>query len=76
MPLSAAAEAKLNERPVVNGNGDATRNDDSIRPLCDKLNRRIEAFLEEELEDEVLRHVQTQTRVALGVITAALEKYR
>lgn len=78
MPLSAAAEAKLNLKPVVNGNGTVQLEyDDSIRPLCDRISKRIGAFLEEEVEgDEVLKHVQRQTRVALGVISAALEKYR
>ena len=64
-------------KPAVNGNGTTQLgDDDTIRPLCARLNARIEVFLEEELEDEVLKHVQSQTRVALGVITTALEKYR
>ena len=76
MPLSAAPEAKLNLKPEANGSGAATEYDDSIRPLCVRLSERIGAFLQEELEDQVLQHVQSQTRVALGVVTAALEKYR
>lgn len=77
MPLSAAADAKLNLKPAVNSNG-ATQleDDDTIRPLCARLNARIEAFLQDQVEDQVLKNVQSQTRVALGVITAALEKYR
>ena len=53
--------------------GDA---DGSIRDVCLSLNERVQAFLEEEPEDELVRKVQAQTRVALGVITTALEKYR
>lgn len=77
MPLSAAAEAKLNLKPAVNGNGTTQlEDDDTIRPLCARLNARIEAFLQEEVEDQALKNVQSQTRVALGVVSAALEKYR
>lgn len=50
--------------------------DDSIRPLCVALAGKVNAFLDAEVETEMLRRVQDQTRAALGVITAALEKYR
>jgi hypothetical protein len=73
MPLSAADEATQTREAAVNGNG---HGDKSIRPLCRALAARVEAFLEEEVETEMLRNVQDQTRVSLGVITAALEKYR
>lgn len=48
----------------------------SIRPVCEDIAARVNAFLDEELESEVLRAVQAQTRGALGVIGEALERYR
>jgi FAD synthetase len=56
--------------PVINGH------DASILPLCAKLAARVNAFLETEAETPLLKNVQEQTRVALGVISAALDRYR
>lgn len=50
--------------------------ENSIRPVCERLNERVQTFLREETQDELLKKVQSQTRVALGVITSALERYR
>ncbi len=52
------------------------KEDGTIRPLCEELSRKIGAFLDEEVEGEVLKNLQTRTRVALRVIDEALEKYR
>lgn len=49
---------------------------DSILPVCAVLAERMFDFLETEAETEILRAVQAQTRIALGVIEEALEKYR
>jgi hypothetical protein len=50
--------------------------DQSIRPLCRRLAAQIEGFLDEEPKSEMTRKVQEQTRVALGVIATALDRYR
>jgi hypothetical protein len=50
--------------------------DESIRPLCNELAAKVNAFLEEKPQSQLLRNVQEQTRVALGVISTALERYR
>jgi hypothetical protein len=55
---------------IVNGHAE------SILPLCATLAARINGFLETEAETPLLRAVQEQTRVALGVINTALERYR
>jgi hypothetical protein len=58
---------------VTNG---LSTNHKSIRPICHALATRMATFLETEAPTPILKAVQEQTRVALGVIDAALEKYR
>ena len=69
MPLCVptAADDKV---PVINGH------DASILPLCARLAARVNAFLDSEAKTPLLRAVQEQTRVALGVISTALDRYR
>ncbi|TVY39137.1 putative FAD synthase, partial [Lachnellula subtilissima] len=43
--------------------------------ICQDIARRLNAFLDSEPETPLLRQVQAQTRVALGVISTALERY-
>ncbi|KAK4983722.1 3'-phosphoadenosine 5'-phosphosulfate sulfotransferase [Elasticomyces elasticus] len=43
--------------------------------LCERIHRRVYAFLEAEAPTEALRRVQEQTRTSLGVIAEALERY-
>jgi FAD synthetase len=69
MPL-CAPEKPDDNAPVINGH------DESILPICAKLAARVNAFLETEAETPLLRAVQEQTRVALGVISTALDRYR
>jgi FAD synthetase len=69
MPLCVPKDADDNV-PVINGH------DASILPLCAKLAARVNAFLETEAETPLLKNVQEQTRVALGVISTALDRYR
>lgn len=69
MPLSAS-EAIDEPSPAINGH------DASIRPVCMQLAARVNAFLDEDPETPALKAVQEQTRVALGVIHAALDRYR
>ncbi|TVY35195.1 putative FAD synthase, partial [Lachnellula occidentalis] len=47
----------------------------TILPICQDIAGRVNAFLDSEPATPLLRQVQTQTRVALGVISAALERY-
>lgn len=68
MPMSAPAAT--DDSSSINGH------DDSIRPLCIELARRVNRFLEAEAETPLLKRVQAQTEIALGVIDTALDKYR
>ncbi|MCJ1351230.1 MAG: 3'-phosphoadenosine 5'-phosphosulfate sulfotransferase [Icmadophila ericetorum] len=48
----------------------------SLRSLCLNLHNRIEAFLLEDVKTERLRKVQAQTKISLGAIQEALQRYR
>lgn len=48
----------------------------SLPNLCKRINERITTFLAKDAETEALRSVQKHTRIALGVIEEALNKYR
>jgi FAD synthetase len=69
MPLRVPEDTDDNA-PVVNGN------DDSILPICAALAARVNAFLDTEAQTPLLKAVQEQTRVSLGVISETLERYR
>lgn len=43
--------------------------------LCRDVNDRVELFLAQDAKSSRLRNVQEQTRIALGVIREALQKY-
>jgi len=60
------------QRPVINGH-DASP--DTILPICAALAARVNAFLASEAPTPILKQVQAQTRIALGVIDEALERY-
>jgi len=47
----------------------------SLEDVCRELHTKVIRFLKEETEDRVLKDVQEQTRIALGVIQEALAKY-
>jgi len=47
----------------------------TLPEICDELRRKVIAFLEEQTDDEVLRNVQSQVRVSMGVIEEALGRY-
>jgi FAD synthetase len=59
--------------PVINGHSESNA---SILPICTALATRVKEFLETEQPTTLLKQVQEQTRVALGVIDEALERYR
>ena len=61
------------DAPVVNGRSNTGA---GLLPICAALAARVKEFLESEPETKLLKSVQEQTRVALGVIDEALERYR
>lgn len=49
------------------------------RPLaevCAEVAGKVNSFLESDVAGQVLKDVQAQTRIALGVIEECLQKYR
>ncbi len=46
-----------------------------LRSLCRDVKTKIEAFLAEDIETEILKRVQEQTRLSLRVIQEALQRY-
>jgi len=47
----------------------------TLPDICYTLRRKVDAFLQAQTDDEVLRNVQTQARVSVGVIREALQRY-
>jgi FAD synthetase len=47
----------------------------TLPEVCYTLRRKLNAFLDEQTDDEVLRNVQSQARVSMGVIDEALHRY-
>ena len=56
--------------PVTRGSMSRTLPD-----ICFELQAKIDAFLAEQTDDHVLRNVQSQIKVSMGVITEALRRY-
>lgn len=48
----------------------------TLQDVCLELRERIDAFLAEEPETPLLRNVQAQLRVSMGVVEEALGRYR
>jgi FAD synthetase len=48
----------------------------SFPDICARIHDRISTFLTEETNEQNLRSVQEQTRISLGVISEALDRYR
>ncbi|KAM3156209.1 putative FAD synthase [Botrytis cinerea] len=70
----------LGKREDGKGNGDGNGDIDQANNLlerCDEVARKVNGFLEEQFgeEEQVLRGVQKQTRIALRVIGECLERY-
>jgi FAD synthetase len=57
------------------GSDDTPRTPRSLPEICYTLRRKVMAFLDEQPEDEVLRNVQSQARLSMGVIDEALGRY-
>lgn len=47
----------------------------SLRALCVQLHEQVEAFLQEDFQEEILQHVQSQCRNSLQIISEALQRY-
>jgi FAD synthetase len=47
----------------------------ALPDICFELQAKIDAFLSERTDDEVLRNVQSQVSVSMGVIHEALRRY-
>jgi len=52
-------------------NGDST----PLRTLCAQLHAQVTAFLQEDVETEMLKNVQAQCRNSLNIISEAIERY-
>ena len=48
----------------------------SLHDVCLELRERVDTFLAEKPETPLLRNVQAQLRVSMGVVEEALGKYR
>lgn len=69
MPPDLKPEA--NTVPRI-ANGEPT---DSLSALCARLHAQVSRFLEEDVQDDRLKKVQEQTRISMGVIAEALDRY-
>ena len=47
----------------------------SLRDVCLELRDRVDAFLQKEHESPLLKGVQEQVRVSIGVVDEALKRY-
>ena len=47
----------------------------SLPDICFELQAKVDAFLREQTDDQVLRKVQSQARVSMDVIQQALRQY-
>jgi len=59
--------------PVINGSSNLNA---SLLPICTLLAARVKRLLQTEASTPLLKQVQEQIRVALGVIDEALDRYR
>lgn len=53
-----------------------TTNTTNLRHVCLDLQRKLEAFLAQDVDTKLLKAVQAQVKDALAVIDEALDKYR
>lgn len=67
-----AAEADARDDAAANGVPEEVR---ELREVCAELDDKVTRFLEEEVEDEVLRGVQGRVRESMGIIAEALQRY-
>lgn len=77
---AAAAAAAYQAKPVLNGYPAKPECADppprSLHDVCLELRERVDAFLAEEPERPLLRNVQAQLRVSMGIVEEALGRHR
>ena len=66
---SANGIPDINEHVMQNGHVNP------LRILCAQLHEQIEAFLQEDIQEERLKAVQAQCRHSLDIIQEALDRY-
>lgn len=69
--VSPAANGGVKEPPAA-----APAESLSLRQVCLELQAKVDAFLAQEVESNLLKGVQSHAREAISVINEALERYR
>ena len=72
---SAASAAAPSASSATTADCDAPEEVRELRTVCAELDQAVTRFLEEEVDDEILRGVQGRVRESMGVIAEALERY-
>jgi hypothetical protein len=73
--VSQANGVDIDSLPVLSSKPLLPAGDIPLVDLCRNINDRISLFLAEDAPTDRLRKLQEQTKVALGVIREALDKY-
>ncbi len=70
-------DARINGTCRTEGEGLLTRSAPlpSLPDICFELQAKMDAFLREQTDDQVLRKVQSQAKVSMDVIQQALRRY-
>jgi hypothetical protein len=69
-------QATDDNAPIVTNGNPIYPAADTLASVCAKVHDRVTAFLNTDVEEESLKGVQKQTRIALGVIEECLNRYR
>lgn len=67
-------DASLDAASIANGEKNIAER--PLQEVCAEVSGRINAFLESDVPEGILKDVQNQTKTALGVIEECLERYR
>ncbi|KAI1335807.1 putative FAD synthetase [Xylariaceae sp. FL0016] len=62
--------------PRTNGAGPSNPSASRMEDLCRDLKLRVDALLERQTDDKILKAVQAQVRIAKGVVEDALRRYK
>ncbi|KAK3331918.1 hypothetical protein B0T19DRAFT_88915 [Cercophora scortea] len=71
VPVASAPVAPRDASPAVRCSGHAR----TLPEICYTLRRKVDAFLDDQTDDKLLRGTQNQARVSMGVIEEALGRY-
>lgn len=69
--VAPAANGGVKEPPAA-----AAAASPSLRQVCLELQAKVDAFLAEKVDTDLLKGVQSRVREAISVIDDALERYR